>query len=96
MSKKRSNKRSPKKNNKKQTNKLENSNSLIDDLTIKIENARKIVKEKGLEEPIKFKNVSSRKIAKGLNDTNKIVSVIYMFIIQIKLKDEDAKKLSTT
>lgn len=93
MSKKRSNKRSPKKNNKKQTNKLENSNSLIDDLTIKIENARKIVKEKGLEEPIKFKNVSSRKIAKGLNDTNKIVSVIYMFIIQIKLKDEDAKKL---
>ena len=78
---KRSKKRSSSKS--KTQKKLSSSNDLLNEIAQKIENARASLRSSGLPEPNNIRNVSSKTIAKGINDTNKILTVVYILIVSI-------------
>ena len=89
-SQKKSNKKSIKKSNK---NKITSSNVLVSEIAKKIENARASLRKIGLPEPNSVRNVSSKNIAKGINDTNKMITVVYLLIVKDGLNEYDGKKV---
>jgi hypothetical protein len=101
-SKKRSQKRSQKKSNKKSikksikknnNKKITSSNILVSEIEKKVENARASLRKIGLPEPNSLRNVPSKKIAKGINDTNKMITVVYLLIVKNNLNEYDGKKV---
>ena len=87
---KRSKKRSSSKS--KTQKKLSSSNDLLNEIAQKIENARVSLRSSGLPEPDNIRNVSSKKIAKGINDMNKMITVVYLLVIRLNLNENDGKK----
>ena len=74
---------------------IKDSNILIDTIEKRIDGMRKRIRESGVVEPADISKVSSKKMAKGLNDLNKMMTVVFIIAVKSDMNGKDAREALT-